>query len=128
MRNAEIAAAFDELGDLYELDGAVVYRVLAYRNAAKAIRESGASVEELARAGKAATLPGIGKTIAEKIDALLETGSIPAAAKLKAKFPSGLVELTHLPGLGPKRARKLFDELGISSLEELKRAAEQERL
>ncbi|MGZ4200667.1 MAG: DNA polymerase/3'-5' exonuclease PolX [Thermoleophilaceae bacterium] len=128
MRNAEIAAAFDELGDLYELDGAVVYRVLAYRNAAKAIRESGASVEELAHAGKAASLPGIGKIIAEKIDALLETGSIPVADKLKAKFPAGLVELTHLPGLGPKRARKLFDELGISSLEELKRAAEQQQL
>ncbi len=128
MRNAEIAAAFDELGDLYELDGAVVYRVLAYRNAAKAIRESGASVEELAHAGKAASLPGIGKIIAEKIDALLETGSIPVAEKLKAKFPAGLVELTHLPGLGPKRARKLFDELGISSLEELKRAAEQQQL
>ena len=85
-------------------------------------------MEELARAGKAASLPGIGKTIAEKIDALLETGSIPVAEKLKAKFPAGLVEVTHLPGLGPKRARKLFDELGISSLEELKRAAEQQQL
>jgi DNA polymerase (family 10) len=128
MRNAEIAQAFDELGDLYELDGAVVYRVLAYRNAAKAIRDSAASVEEMARAGTVTRLPGVGKTIAEKIDALLETGTIPAADKLKAKFPTGLVEVTRIPGLGPKRARKLFDELGISSLEELKAAAEQEQL
>src|SRR5256885_9057787 len=128
MRNAEIAAAFEELGDLYELDGAVVYRVLAYRNAAKAIRDSGASVEEMARAGTVTKLPGVGKTIAEKIDALLETGTIPAAEKLKAKFPPGLIEVTRIPGLGPKRARKLFDELGISSLEELKAAAEQEQL
>ena len=128
MRNAEIAQAFDELGDLYELDGAVVYRVLAYRNAAKAIRDSAASVEEMARAGTVTRLPGVGKTIAEKIDALLETGTIPAADKLKAKFPPGLVEVTRIPGLGPKRARKLFDELGISSLEELRAAAEQEQL
>jgi DNA polymerase (family 10) len=128
MRNAEIAQAFDELGDLYELDGAVVYRVLAYRNAAKAIRDSAASVEEMARAGTVTKLPGVGKTIAEKIDALLETGTIPAADKLKAKFPPGLVEVTRIPGLGPKRARKLFDELGISSLEELRAAAEQEQL
>ena len=128
MRNAEIAQAFDELGDLYELDGAVVYRVLAYRNAAKAIRDSAASVEEMAHAGTVTKLPGVGKTIAEKIDALLETGTIPAADKLKAKFPPGLVEVTRIPGLGPKRARKLFDELGISSLEELRAAAEQEQL
>src|SRR5919201_2253834 len=128
MRNAEIAAAFDELGDLYELDGAVVYRVIAYRNAAKAIRDSGASVEELSRAGRVTELPGIGKTIAEKISALLETGTIPSAEKLKAKFPAGLVEITRIPGLGPKRARKLYDELGIASLEELKTAAEQQQL
>src|SRR5436190_4586280 len=128
MRNAEIADAFEELGDLYELDGAVVYRVLAYRNAAKAIRDSAASVEEMARAGTVEKLPGIGKTIAEKINALLDTGTIPAADKLKAKFPPGLVEVTRIPGLGPKRARKLFDELGISSLEDLRAAAEQEQL
>ncbi|HET8673055.1 MAG TPA: DNA polymerase/3'-5' exonuclease PolX, partial [Thermoleophilaceae bacterium] len=125
---AEIAAAFDELGDLYELDGAVVYRVLAYRNAAKAIRDSAASVEEMARNGTVERLPGIGKTLAEKIDALLDTGSIPAAEKLKAKFPAGLVEITRIPGLGPKRARKLYDEIGISSLDELRAAAEQQRL
>src|SRR3954447_15740167 len=128
MRNAEIADAFDELGDLYELDGAVVYRVLAYRNAAKAIRDSAASVEEMARAGTVVKLPGIGKTIAEKINALLDTGTIPAADKLKAKFPPGLVEVTRIPGLGPKKARKLFDELGISSLEDLRAAAEQHQL
>jgi DNA polymerase (family 10) len=128
VKNAEIANAFDELGDLYELDGAVVYRVLAYRNAAKAIRDSAASVEEMARAGTVVKLPGVGKTIAEKIDALLDTGTIPAADKLKAKFPPGLIEVTRIPGLGPKRARKLFDELGVSSLEDLKVAAEREQL
>src|SRR3954470_10801907 len=128
MRNAEIAAHFDELGDLYELDGAVVYRVVAYRNAAKAIREAPVSVAELAREGKATSLSGVGKTIAEKIDALLETGQIPSAVKLKAKYPPGLVEITRIPGLGPKKARKLFDTLGVDSLDALKAAVEQEKV
>jgi len=128
VRNGEIAEAFEELGSLYELDGAVVYRVVAYRNAAKAIRESGVSVEELARQGRAAELPGVGRTIAEKIDALLETGSIPSAAKLKARIPSGLIEVTRIPGLGPKRARLLNEKLGIESLDDLRAAAEDGRL
>jgi DNA polymerase (family 10) len=128
MRNAEIAAAFDELAALYELDGAVVYRVVAYRNAAKAIRDSGVSVAELARAGRVEELSGVGKTIAEKIDALLETGSIPSAEKLKAKFPPGLVQVTRIPGLGPKRARLLHDHLGVESLEDLRKAAEADQL
>ena len=128
MRNGEIAEAFEELASLYELDGAVVYRVVAYRNAAKAIREAGVSVEELAKQGRTVELAGVGKTIAEKIDALLETGSIPSADKLKQRIPSGLVEITRIPGLGPKRAKLLHDELGVSTLAELREAAEAGRL
>ena len=128
MRNGEIAEAFEELASLYELDGAVVYRVVAYRNAAKAIREAGVSVEELAKQGRVTELAGVGKTIAEKIDALLETGSIPSADKLKARIPAGLVEITRIPGLGPKRAKLLHDELGIGSIDELRVATEQGRL
>jgi DNA polymerase (family X) len=128
MRNGDIADAFEELASLYELDGAVVYRVVAYRNAAKAIREAGVSVEELARQGRVEELAGVGRTIAEKIDALLETGSIPSADKLKARLPAGLVEITRIPGLGPKRARLLYDELGVASLDDLRRAAEEGRL
>src|SRR5207342_3776437 len=100
MRNAEIAAALEELGVLYELDGANKYRVLAYGTAAKAIRESPVSVAELAAAGRVTELPGVGKTLAEKIDALIATGEIPAAAKLKAKYPPSLIEVTRVPGLG----------------------------
>ncbi len=128
MTNAEIAAALDELGVLYELDGAVKYRVLAYGAAAKAIRESPVSVAELAAKGEATKLPGVGKTLAEKIDALLETGEIPAAVKLKAKFPPTLIGVTRVPGVGAKTARRLFEELGISSMEELKAAAEAEQI
>jgi DNA polymerase (family 10) len=126
--NAEIAAALEELGVLYELDGAVKYRVLAYGTAARAIRESPVSVAELATAGRATEIPGVGKTLAEKIIALLETGEIPAAVKLKAKFPPTLVEVTRVPGVGAKTARRLFDELGVATLDDLKDAAEGERI
>jgi DNA polymerase (family 10) len=128
MRNAEIADAFDELASLYELDGAVVYRVVAYRNAAKAIREAGVSVEDLARSGRAEELDGVGKTIAEKIDSLLEGGSIPSADKLRARIPAGLVEITRIPGLGPKRVRALHEHIGVTSLDDLRVAAEAGRL
>jgi DNA polymerase (family X) len=126
--NAAIAALFDELADLYELDGAVVHRVLAYRNAAKAVRESPVSIAALTREGRVTELAGIGKTLEEKIQALLDTGTIPAVEKLRAKFPPGLMDMTRLPGLGPKRARRLYDELGIDSLAALRDAAEAERL
>jgi DNA polymerase (family X) len=126
--NAEIAAALEELGILYELDGAVKYRVLAYSTAAKAIRESPISVAELAGRGEATKVPGVGKTLAEKIDALIETGEIPAAVKLKAKFPPTLIEVTRVPGVGPKTARRLFEELEISSMDDLKAAAEGEKV
>ncbi|MDP2711843.1 MAG: DNA polymerase/3'-5' exonuclease PolX [Solirubrobacteraceae bacterium] len=126
--NLQIAAAFDELADLYELDGAIVHRVLAYRGAAKAAREATVSIAALTRQGTVTSLPGIGKTLEEKIVALLDTGEIPAAVKLRAKYPAGLLEMTRLPGLGPKRARRLFDELGIESLAMLRAAAEQQKL
>src|SRR5918992_1158744 len=122
--NAQIAAALDELGDLYELDGAVSYRVIAYRNAAKAVRESPVSIAAMTREGRVTTVPGIGKTLEEKLLALDETGDIPSAQKLRAKYPTGLLSVMHLPGFGPKRARRLYDELGIDSLDALRAAAE----
>lgn len=128
LSNGAIADALEELGDLYELDGAIVHRVLAYRTAAKSVREAPVSVAALAREGRASELPGIGSTLQEKILALAQTGTIPAAEKLRAKFPAGLIAVTRLPGLGAKRARLLHTELGIDSLEKLREAALQQRL
>jgi DNA polymerase (family 10) len=128
LSNAAIADALEELGDLYELDGAIVHRVVAYRSAAKAVREASVSVAALARQGRASELPGIGKTLQEKILALVDTGTIPAAQRLRAKFPPGLIAITHLPGLGAKRARLLHSELGIDSPQALRQAALEERL
>jgi DNA polymerase (family 10) len=126
--NAAIAEALEELGDLYELDGAIVHRVVAYRSAAKTVRDATVSVAALAREGRASELPGIGRTLEEKIRALLDTGTIPAAQKLREKFPPGLIAITRIPGLGPKRARLLFSELGVDSPETLREAAVAQRL
>jgi DNA polymerase (family 10) len=126
--NAAITDALEELGDLYELDGAIVHRVLAYRNAAKSIREASVSVAALARAGRATELAGIGATLQQKIITLLDTGTTPSTERMRAQFPPGLLAITRLPGLGPKRARLLFNELGIDSPEKLREAALAQRL
>jgi DNA polymerase (family X) len=128
LSNGEIADAFTELATLYELDGAISYRVLAYRDAAKVIRQSPVSIAELTRAGRVTELPGVGKTIEEKISALLDSGSIPSADKLKAKFPPSLVEVTLIPGLGAKTVRRLHDELGIATLDDLREAVAGQRI
>ncbi|EHN12104.1 DNA-dependent DNA polymerase family X [Patulibacter medicamentivorans] len=126
--NAAIAELLDELGDLYELEGAVVHRVLAYRNAAKAIRDAPRSVAAMTREGRVTELPGVGKTLEEKLTALVETGEIPALEKLRSRVPAGLVVITRLPGLGPKRARKLHDALGVDGPQALRAAIEQHRV
>ena len=128
MRNAEIAAALRELGILYELDGADRYRVLAYKEAARKVAQSPVSVEQLAAEDRLTELPAIGKTLAGKIETLLETGSIPSADRLKANFPATLVEVTRIPGLGARTARRIYDEIGVEDLAQLKEAAEQGRL
>jgi DNA polymerase (family X) len=123
LSNGAIADALEELGDLYELDGAIVHRVLAYRTAARSVRDASVSVAALAREGRAHELPGIGATLEEKILALVQTGTIPAAERLRATIPPGLIAVTRLPGLGAKRARLLHSELGVDSLEKLREAA-----
>jgi DNA polymerase (family X) len=128
LSNGAIADALEELGDLYELDGAIVHRVLAYRTAARSVRDASVSVATLAREGRARELPGIGATLEEKILALLDTGAIPASERLHAKFPAGLIAVTRLPGLGAKRARLLHRELGVDSLQKLREAAVAQRI
>lgn len=128
MTNAQIADALEELAVLYQLDGADQYRVLAYTNSARTIRSEGRSVEEMARNGTVTELPGVGKTLEEKVVALIETGEIPAAAKLKERIPVGLLEISRIPGLGPKTVRRLHDELDVTGPEDLRAAAEAEKV
>jgi DNA polymerase (family 10) len=127
-RNAEIADQFDLLADLLELDGADSFRVIAYRRAATRMRETTGSVAQLALDGKAKDLQGIGKTIEEKIVQVVEQGEIEALTKKKAGVPPEVVLFMRLPGLGPKTAARIWRELGVTTLDELRAAAEAERL
>jgi DNA polymerase (family X) len=122
--NAELADQFELLADLLELDGADAFRLTAYRRAATRIRESAVPVAQLALDHKATKLSGIGTTIENKIVEYTETGDLSAIAKLRDRLPTGLVEVMHVPGLGPKTARKLHTELGVQSAADLRSAAE----
>jgi len=127
-RNDELADQLDLLADLSELEGEDSFRVLAYRRAATRIRETGGPVAQLALDGKAKNLAGIGKTIESKIVEVIELGEMKALTKRKALVPEEVVKFMRLPGLGPKTARRIWQELGVTTLDELKAAAEGERL
>ena len=119
-KNAELADLLELLADLLELDGADAFRLAAYRKAATRIREAAVPVAQLALEGKATKLSGIGTTIENKIVEYTETGDLAALAKIRDRLPTGLVEVMHVPGLGPKTARKLWTELGVTSAEDLR--------
>jgi DNA polymerase (family 10) len=127
-RNDELADQLELLADLSELEGEDSFRVLAYRRAATRIRETGGPVAQLALEGKAKELAGIGKTIEDKIVQVVEKGEMEALTKRKALVPEEVVKFMRLPGLGPKTARRIWKELGLTTIAELKEAAEQERL
>jgi DNA polymerase (family 10) len=123
-----VADQLDLLADLLEIEGEASFRVLAYRKAATRIRETAGSVAELALNGRAKDLQGIGKTIEEKIVQVVEDGEMHALTKRKKIIPPEVVSFMRLPGLGPKTAARIWKELGVTTVEELRVAAEQEQL
>jgi DNA polymerase (family X) len=127
-QNTEVADQFDLLADLLELEGAESFRVLAYRRAATRMRETSGSIAQLALDGRAKELQGIGKTIEEKIVQIVESGKIDALAKRESTIPPEVVLFMRLPGLGPKTAARIWKQLGIATLDDLKAAAEAQRL
>ncbi|MEX1229362.1 MAG: DNA polymerase/3'-5' exonuclease PolX [Planctomycetaceae bacterium] len=126
MQNAEIARCFTEYADLLEIDGANPFRVRAYRNAARTIEDHTGSIADIVRDAPDTLddLPGIGKDLAEKIVAVVETGQFTALADIRLKVPVGVREMLKLPGIGPKKVAALFHDLGLTTLEMLKTAAE----
>jgi DNA polymerase (family X) len=124
----DVAEQLELLADLLEIEGEASFRVLAYRRAATRIRETAGSVAELALAGRAKELQGIGKTIEEKIVQVVEDGEMHALTKRKKIIPPEVVSFMRLPGLGPKTAARIWQELGVTTIAELKTAAEQEQL
>ncbi|HEY8724205.1 MAG TPA: DNA polymerase/3'-5' exonuclease PolX [Gaiellaceae bacterium] len=127
-RNEQLAEQFELLGDLMELEGADGFRVSAYRKAAARIRETPTSVAQLALDGKAKQLQDIGKTIEAKIVEVVDDGEIHALTKRKAEVPAEVATFMRLPGLGPKTARRIWQELGITTAADLKAAAEAQQL
>ena len=127
-KNVDLAAQFDLLADLMELEGADGFRIAAYRRAATRIKETGSSVAQLALEGRAKDLQGIGKTIEQKIVEVVEDGEVHALTKRKAEVPAEVATFMRIPGLGPKTARRLWRELGITTIDALRAAAEARQL
>jgi DNA polymerase (family 10) len=127
-KNVQVADQLDLLADLSVLLGDDGFRVLAYRRAAARVRETPTSIAELAMAGQAKDLPGIGKTIEQKIVEVVETGEMAALTKRKELVPAEVVRFLRLPGLGPKTAARIWQELGVTTLAGLQQAAESQRL
>src|SRR5499426_613142 len=128
MTKEDIAGVLEKIATLLELKAENPFKIRAYTNAARAIETFGANVSNFQDEDAVAKIPGIGKSIALKIKELAETGSLKYFQKLSAEFPTGILELFSLPGLGAKKIKALHDKLGISSLEQLQKACEQGRV
>ncbi|MGA7872414.1 MAG: helix-hairpin-helix domain-containing protein, partial [Candidatus Binatus sp.] len=127
MDNDEVAKVLDETADMLEVAGENFFRVRAYRNAARAIRDQTAQVADLSQE-QIDEIPGIGADLAEKIATIAETGDLPLHHDLSAKFPPQLLELRDVPGLGPKRLKLLIDLLQIRDRDDLEKAIKSEAL
>lgn len=123
-----IVTALEEIALLLELSGATTFRVVAYQNGARAVQDFDGDLFEALESGELAKVHGIGKSLLEQIEALLRTGESPALLRLRDEVPAGMRELVKIPGLGPKKARKLYEALGVESLSELEQACSENRV
>jgi DNA polymerase (family 10) len=125
VENIDYARVFEEIADLLEIQGANPFRIRAYRNGARTIETLSQPLESLLADEQARLedLPGIGKDLAGKIRELYETGEVGRLTELRREVPAALVQVMHIPGLGPKRARQLWEGLEITSVDELEEAA-----
>ena len=121
--NRQIADLFDTIADMLEIKGEIIHRVLAYRRAAESIRDYPRDLRVVAAEGGLAELPNVGKVIAEKIEELLETGKLEFYERLSAEVPPGVVEILHVGGVGPKKAKMFWQDAGIITLDQLEAAA-----
>jgi len=122
--NAELARIFNEIGDMLEIMGEVVYKAVAYRRVADAVERYPDDVAALFRRGEPPKLPGAGAALTAKLGELAETGRLAYHEKLRAQVPDGVLELLRVPGVGPRTVRTLHETLGIDSLDALRSAAE----
>ena len=128
MTKEEIAGVLEKIATLLELKNENPFKIRAYTNAARAIETFGGNITNFQDEEALAKIPGIGKSIAEKIKELAATGSLKYFEELSAEFPPGIMELFSLSGLGAKKIKGLYDQLGISSIEQLQKACEDGRV
>ena len=130
MENIEIARIFEDVADLLEMLGASVFRIRAYRAAARTVETLGTPAESLLKKDRNAleALPGIGKDLAGKIREIIETGELTLLKELAVQIPESVIQMIRIPGLGPKRAKQIYDQLGIATLAGLEQAAREGRL
>jgi DNA polymerase (family X) len=128
MTKSEIAAVLEEIGTLLELKGENPFKIRAYVNAARSIEAWGGSLSDLQDEEALGKIPGIGKSIADKVKELAATGSLKYLEELRAEFPLAILELFAIPGLGAKKIKALYDKLQISSIEQLLKACETGRV
>jgi DNA polymerase (family 10) len=128
MDKNQVADILDEIGTLLELQGENVFKTRAYGNAARTLRGLTDDLEELVKSGRLREVKGIGEALSEKITELVKTGRLRYYENLRAQIPAGLLELLRIPGLGPKKAQKLFGELRIDSIDKLEKACKEDRL
>ncbi len=122
--NKRLAEILNRIADFLELKGEVVYKINAYRRAARAIESISEDIEELCRQNRLYEIPGVGERIAKKIREFVETGTIRKYEKLRKEFPEELVKLLDVPYLGPKTLKLAYEKLGVRNLEDLKRVLE----
>src|SRR5260370_20974645 len=128
MDKQQVATILDDIGTLLELQGENPFRCQAYRNAARAIEQLEGDLAAIVAGGRLGSIRGVGETLQEKITALVKTGALPFYDDLKAKTPSGLLDILRLPGVGPKKVKILYDELAIDDLDKLRQACLQGRV
>ncbi len=128
LNNREIADIFERCADMLQIRGDNIHRVLSYRRAAETIRAAPRDLRVIAGEGGLTDLSYIGKTIAAKIDEMLETDRLEFYERLKAEVPEGLVDIMHINGVGPKKARLFWEQLDITSVDALKIAADNDKL
>jgi DNA polymerase (family 10) len=128
MKNRQVAEIFEEMADILDIQEANYHRIMAYRRAAENIAALGQPLQELWQAGELESIPGIGKTLSDKIDELMRSGELEAYKKLKAEVPDGVVAMLQVTGIGPKSAARFWKELGITSIDDLEQAAQDGRL
>ncbi|MFQ6128310.1 MAG: DNA polymerase/3'-5' exonuclease PolX [Thermoplasmata archaeon] len=127
MKNKELATLLLEIGDLEDMKDQP-FKANAYRRAARVIEGLKEEVDRIAERGELQKLPGIGEALAKKIEEYVHTGRIGHLEKLRAEFPPGLLELLDIPGVGPKTVKVLYQQLGVSNITDLERAAREHRI